>query len=264
MTFRLFQTRQKYTSAEQSIIDFLNKTSEIENLTISDLAQKSMTSNATIIRLCHKVGCSGFPELKIELVKERAEKKFTSKKVDFSFPFMPADSLDEIAKAITDLYSNGLKQLYSSIDMEKVERIAQFVLHADRIFVYGIGDSGLTAQSFINKVNKLNIYPIFASGHDEAESNSHQFRKNDVALLITYRGKGHGYEQIVDNLRQNEGKIVIITANSGSIVTKKCDLALIIPNEEKEQKVSTFYSQFAFQYVLNLLFSVLYRELILK
>ncbi|ARD07449.1 hypothetical protein B1745_07465 (plasmid) [Lactobacillus amylolyticus] len=87
----------------------------------NNLAQQTHTSNASIIRLCHKVNCSGFPDLKIKLIKERENQKFINNDVNFTFPFTPADSLNEIAKSMTDLYENGLKLLYSSLEMAKVE-----------------------------------------------------------------------------------------------------------------------------------------------
>ena len=265
MTLKLFSNKQKYTNTEEIVIAYLEKNlNKIDDLTINELAKQTHTSNASIIRLCHKIDCSGFPELKIKLIKELEKQKFINNDVDFSFPFTPADSLDEITKSMTNLYSNGLKLLYSSLDMAKIEQIVQKLLYADRIFVFGIGDSGLTARSFINKVNKLNIYPIFASENNESSSNSRHLRKNDIALIVTYGTSNEEYKNVIHNLSTGYGKTIIITADPSSNLVEKSDYSLIIPDEEKKHKVATFYSQFAFHYVLNLIFAILYRETILN
>lgn len=265
MTLQIFFKNQKYTNTEQIVIDYLeNNLNEIDNLTINNLAKKTHTSNASIIRLCHKVNCSGFPELRIKLIKEREKQKFINNDVSFTFPFTPADSLNEIAKSMTDLYDNSLKLLYSSLDIDKIEQIAQKIFVANRIFIFGIGDSGLTARSFINKVNKLNIYPIFASENDEADSNSQHLRKNDIALIITYGTSNKDYDHVIRNLQNGDGQTIVITADKNSLLSKNSDYLLIIPDEEKKHKVATFYSQFAFEYVLNLIFAILYRETILN
>lgn len=265
MNLQTFFKDQKYTNTEQIVIDYLeNNLNEIDNLTINNLAKTTHTSNASIIRLCHKVNCSGFPELKIKLIKERENQKFINNDVNFTFPFTPADSLNEIAKSMTDLYDNGLKLLYSSLDMGKIEQIAKKLFLAKRIFIFGIGDSGLTARSFINKVNKLNIYPIFASENDEANSNSQHLRKNDIALIVTYGTSNQDYAQVMSNLKTGDGQTIVITADRNSLLAKNSDYQLIIPDEEKKHKVATFYSQFAFEYVLNLIFAILYRETILN
>lgn len=87
MTLQIFFNDQKYTNAEQVVIDYLeNNLDEIDNLTINNLAKKTHTSDASIIRLCHKVNCSGFSELKIKLIKERENQKYINNDVNFTFP----------------------------------------------------------------------------------------------------------------------------------------------------------------------------------
>ena len=45
----------KYTETEKEVIDYLmNHLDLLEELSINDLAKKTYTSNATIIRLCRK------------------------------------------------------------------------------------------------------------------------------------------------------------------------------------------------------------------
>lgn len=47
----------KYTETEKEVIDYLmNHLDLLEELSINDLAKKTYTSNATIIRLCRKIG----------------------------------------------------------------------------------------------------------------------------------------------------------------------------------------------------------------
>lgn len=265
MQFKFLTKEHNYANSEKNIIAYIEQhPKEATQLSIQELAQKTFSSNATIIRLCHKVGCAGFKDFKLKLVQETELNRLTDNDVNFSFPFTPADSVDQIAKAMTDLYSNGLKLLYSHIDLNTVTNVARQLFYAHRFFVYGIGDSGLTARSFINKVNKLNIYPIFAYENNEALSNSAHIKDDDVAFFITY-GDEHSseYQQYLSLLKQNNCKITVLTANATSPLAQAADELIIIPDEEKDSKVATFYFQFAFQYVLNLLFSIIYKEKVL-
>lgn len=265
MQFKLFTKEHDYTNSEKNIISYIEQhADQAAHLSIQELAQKTFSSNATIIRLCHKVGCDGFKDFKLKLVQEIELQKLTNNDVNFSFPFTPADSVDQIAKSMTDLYSNGLKLLYSRINLNQITNVARQLFYANRIFIYGIGDSGLTARSFINKVNKLNIYPIFAYENSEAMSNSAHVKEDDIALFITY-GDEHSseYKQFLSLLENSNCNIVVLTANANSPLAKAADQVITIPDEEKDSKVATFYSQFAFQYVLNLLFSIMYKEKIL-
>ena len=51
---------------------------------------------------------------------------------------------------------------------------------------------------------------------------------------------------------------MIITANKESRIAKECDYCILLPDMEENHKIATFYSQLAFQYVLNIIYSLLY------
>lgn len=51
---QLFSKNIKYTNTEKDVIHYIeHHINDIDNLTITDLAKESHTSNATIIRLSH-------------------------------------------------------------------------------------------------------------------------------------------------------------------------------------------------------------------
>ncbi len=72
--------------------------SELEKMTIKELAANTYSSNATIIRMCHKLGFSGFRDFKIAFVKETGNHKLITNKIDYSFPFQIEESTAAIAQ----------------------------------------------------------------------------------------------------------------------------------------------------------------------
>ena len=48
---------------------------EVCRMTISDLAKASFTSNATIVRLCRKVGVKGYRDLRVELAADLEKRR---------------------------------------------------------------------------------------------------------------------------------------------------------------------------------------------
>ena len=74
-----------YTESEQQVIDYLlDHLEDLTLLSINDLAKKSYTSNATIIRLCHKVGYQGYRQFKLALLQELEANKYMVSQVDYS------------------------------------------------------------------------------------------------------------------------------------------------------------------------------------
>lgn len=265
MKLTIFPNQLKYTSAEKAVISYLEKhINNIDQLTITDLAKKSLTSNATIIRLSHKVGCQGFKDLKVKVIKNIEMDRFTNNRVDFSFPFSPVDDLNTIKNALADLYLNGLNLLREKVDMDQIQETAELILQAKQTFIYATGDTGITVKSFINKVNKLNIYPILATENGEEDNITNRLSKHDLAVFVSYDKYASQFYKELTILKSKENKLVIITANNQAPIFRQATVGIAIPNEEKQKKVATFYSQFAFHFVLNLIFSVLYKEKVLS
>ena len=64
-------------------------------------------------------------------------------------------------------------------------------------------------------------------------------------------------------MKHNNCQTILITSKPNTIYKDKVDLLITIPSEEKEKKVATFFSQFAFEYVFDLIFAFLYKNTIL-
>lgn len=254
-----------FSASEKAVIEYLlqNK-NQIAQLTLSQLAKLSNTSNATIIRLSKKLGFNGFSALKIALIKEHEDQKFTVSSVDFSFPFQPADSLIDIHHAMSSLYQTSIQKLDAYLDLQSLLKLAHEIIYSNRIFIFGTGDTGLTVRSFINKINKLDIYPIFGSANEEEDSNLKNIHEGDLAIIVSYESSNKDLiDKGIQTIVKNKGKIAVITSNVKNINEKLLNYLIKIPSEEGKTKLATFYSQFAFEYVLNLIFSITYRELIL-
>ena len=101
-----------YTESEQQVIDYLlDHLEDLTLLSINDLAKKSYTSNATIIRLCHKVGYQGYRQFKLALLQELEANKYMVSQVDYTTPFQINETRSNHSKYVFSLsrkYSTSL------------------------------------------------------------------------------------------------------------------------------------------------------------
>ena len=250
----------KYTETEKEVIDYLmNHLDLLEELSINDLAKKTYTSNATIIRLCRKTGYSGYKALKVDLIKEREANKYIVESVDYTTPFQFNETTEEIMKNMFSLYQESIKQVYSSLDIDVLKSMADKIIHKKRIFLFSYGDTQTTVINFTNKLVKVNIFPTLATQFGEERHISKRMNKDDYALIISYRGQERLLE-CVQTLSKNHVRIGLITANKKNVLMPYCDDLIVIPDCEKKNRISTFYSQLAFQYVLSNLYAIIYHQ----
>ena len=252
--------KENFTNTENQVIDYiLLKKDNLIHLTINDLAKNSYSSNSTIIRICHKLGFQGYRDFKIAFLKELEGNKFIIKDVNYSVPFQQVETSEEIVNSLFSLYSEGLKVIQQQLDIQTLENVSHCLMQAQRIFIYALGDAKITANGFINKMIKINYFPILTTENNEESHITNHITKNDCALFISYSAKNKSFEECIKKLSKKGIKTIVLTANEKSLLAKLSTYSLFIPNYEKDQKIATFYSQFGFLYILSLIYSFIYQ-----
>ena len=95
--------KRNFSEVETSIADYiLQNPEEVCTLGIAELARRTYSSNAAIIRMCRKLGISGYKEFRIafaaDLEKERREKV----DVDVNYPFAGPESAASIMRSVAN------------------------------------------------------------------------------------------------------------------------------------------------------------------
>lgn len=251
------QEKDIFSESEQEVIRYLlmNPT---ENLTIGQLAAGSSTSNATIVRMCRKLGYEGYRQFKVDFIKETESRKYLGETVDYSQPFCNRENIQDIIRNMGTLYKESTDLLLQNLDGKNVERISKVILEARRLYLYAIGDSLSTARSFANKLLKLDIYPVMAYEFGESDASTYNITEKDCAVFLSYSLKHSQYKRNFRMLKRKGVPVIVITANEEHLIAKMADYKLIIPRKESDFKIATFYSQLAFSFLCDILYSAIY------
>lgn len=252
-----------FTTTEKRIADYLQANFEAAvYMTIEELAKATYTSHSAIIRLCKKLGFTGFKEFRLELGREVHQllAQF-DQTIDANFPFSEQDDGATIAKKMAELSIQAVKKAQLQIEDQPLDTIAEKLTQAKRIFVFAKGDSQITARKFQNKLVKLNKFLILAEEYSDSSWNAANLTKEDCAVFISYSGRIHHYEKIMSYLKDVGTPTLLLTGNEHSEMAKKASMCLVISQGELDfVKVATFSSQIAFDYVLNTLYSIMYAQ----
>ena len=252
--------KENFTNIESNISDYiiLHK-DEIALMSIQTLAKNTYSSNAAIIRLTKKLGCSGYKDFKIQIIKELESKRENNTYVDYNYPFHLDESTQSVSSNIALLYKNTIDHVYSNLDMKSLNNAAKLLLDADMIYYYGVGDSRLAGMRFDNKLNKIGRKLMNAESLGDSDTFTTWATDKDVAIIISYRGNNERFIRAAKLLKQNKVPIIILTANNKSELVKYSNIQLFIPDKlDNDESIATFYSSIAFDYVLDVLYSLIY------
>lgn len=252
--------QDNFSLAEKRIADYiLAHLTTIPTIFIQELAEKTFSSHSTIIRLCKKIGCTGFREFKETIAEIVYTQRRSSEAVNVNFPFESSDTASEIAQKMADLTINTIQKASRQIDAELLDQVADQMLQAERIFLFAQGDTQLRARSFQNKLIKINKFAILAEEYVDTQWNAVNLTDKDCALFISYGGSNPGYEKIMRYLSEKNVPLILLTGNPNSALVPLVTKTLLTIQEEYDfAKIATFSSQTAFEYILNSLFSVMY------
>ena len=259
-----------FTKSEIEVINFIKENPNLVlNMTIGELANQTFSSNTTIIRICKKLGFNGFRDFKIEYLRNIESLKYLNNETDFTLPFQENEPTWQIINSISNVYKDSINLINSELNIAELEDIVEVLDTSPRTFVFGIGDSKITAMNFINKLVKIGKFFILTTENNEQESFCKGITTDDCCLFITY-DKNESYKACLKILFQKRCKIIVITSNCDNPLVKYSNYHIIIPHKEKDEKIvelnasvekiHTFYSQLAFNYILSIIYSLIYKR----
>lgn len=133
-------SRQQRVVAEY----LLENSQEVPFLSVPELAERTGTSEATVVRLCQRLGYSGYAEMKMALVDHlRADMKAAASvgREEVS-PDISKDSLTAMAR----LEQLNIQRTLENLDRTAFREAAALLFRADHVFTFGLGISAYLAD----------------------------------------------------------------------------------------------------------------------
>lgn len=249
--------RQKkdFTSVECDIADYvLAHLEEVTTMSIATLAERTYTSNATIIRFCHKLGIKGYRDFRIVLSREYEKSLMEQHTVDVDMPIFPSDEVARIMSNIATLTKEAVNSCYTSVSTTEVRRVALAITRAKHVYLYARGDSELSALLFANQLMKLGIFCVDAFNLSEGPAHANTAQRGDVAIVVSYSGNTLNHmKKELEILPRRGCKVALISSMEKPV---GIDLGVRFPHYESEEaKVATYYSQACIRYILNCIYA---------
>lgn len=107
-----------------------------------------------------------------------------------------------------------------------VEEMVEALLHAKKIFLYGVGRSGLVAKAFAIRLVQVGLNVFFVG-----ESNTPMVEKDAVVIIISNTGQTMSAVQTANITRRIGAKVFAITSDSHSKLASAASEAIIVADK---------------------------------
>lgn len=253
--------QKSFSLTEKIIADYiLAHPDELPDLSIQALAKQTHTSTTTIMRFCKHLNTTGFREFKHKFSLSFNLYRVKSAEIDENYPFSAEDTEYDIIYKIANLTKNTVDLCQLSLDPKQIGYVVKDIIQANKIYAIGVSDSFLQLLEFQNKMLKINYYVKMSYLQPEQAFLCSQATSNDVALIVSFSGRTAEIINETKILRQRGVKTIAITANPDSPLANLAQTIILVPSENNEATLPySFSSRIAIEYVLNVLYSGIYR-----
>ena len=237
--------------AERRVADYiLDNINEVIHLSITKMAENVGVSEATVVKFCQHIGYSGYQELKIILAqageKEHGEHIYGEIEAN--------DNINIIIKKIFQIYNQSLNNTKELLQNTDVKTSIEMILKARRLYFFGFGASGIVAEDADLKFKRINYISEALTDNHKQKTAGALLTKEDVVIAISDSGRTKELIESLKIVKDAMAKIIAITSNLGSPITKLADITLLTSSQETPFRGSALASRMAQLAVIDVLF----------
>ncbi|MGL5123134.1 MAG: MurR/RpiR family transcriptional regulator [Fusobacteriaceae bacterium] len=245
----IYEIKEKYNTfsqKEKKIADYiLTHKNDIKNVSITNLSKLIGISTSTITRFSKKIKCESFVQMKMKLNVESVNRPVKK---------------ENIFSAVYDYYSEVIEKTNKLINKNLILKITEKIKKSKKIYIYGVGSSGLTAQEFMQRLLRMGFNVSSISDSHMMIINSAILSKDDLVIGISISGET---KEIINSLRiaqKNYAYTIGITAFPNSSIKNYSQDLIVICASNLICKKDFINAQFSSMYLIDLISTILLED----
>ncbi len=253
----------KYNDTRRAIGEFVLKEKyNLRRMSMDEVAKRTYTSKATLVRFAKTIGYSGWREFITAFTEEILYEERSHTEIDPNFPFREQDSFEEIANNIGNLQAESIKDTINLLNVNMLNQAVSILTKSKSITLFCISPYIYLAEVFRRKM--LTIGEIVEIANPlEARISAQVLNEGDCAILISYSGNNEILEPLVhiSTLKKRGAQIIAITSGGDNYIRKNVECVLTMSSRERlYSKISNFATEESVHFLLNVLFSCYFKQ----
>ena len=163
----------------------------------------------------------------------------------------------KIARKLQSVINTVMDETIDLLDLNQLELVVRFIRRANRVFIFGVGTSGVTAEDAKNKFMRIGI-PVDASGNNHfMYMQAALLQRNDVAIGISHSGYSQETAHALKIAKDNGATTVALTHSMRSPLTEHADFVLVNGNKQGKLQGDSIGTKISQLFVLDLIYALI-------
>lgn len=245
-------------SGARVLQELLEDPAAAAQFTVTDLARRTSTSEATVVRTARSLGFAGYPQLRLALAAAGAGHEPAA-----LLTGSLADSADlpTVVATLAAIETEAIQATARTLDVAALDAAADAVHTARVVDCYGIGASGLLAADFDHKAARVGLVTRLRTEGHGALVGSALLGPGDVALVVSHSGRTVDVVRAARQARERGATVVVVTSSAGSPLAGHADHVLVATGRETAYRAGAMASRASSLLVLDSLYVAVVQRL---
>ncbi len=242
------------TKAEKKVADVVrNNPEEAVLATVTDLSEQAGVGETSVIRFSRKLGFRGFHEFKLSVAQDLVDRHPSVSNMEIN----EEDDVMTVARKVTMKHEMLLKNTLDLVNVDHLKQAVENMLAADKIFIYGVGSSGITALDLHYRLMRIGMnVEVQRDSHIIAMSAA-LVKKGDLVFGISTSGSTRDLVDPVRQAKKNGAGVICLTSHLRSPIAAHADTVLLVPSREMPLEGGALSTKFTQIHLLNILTTLL-------
>ena len=241
------------SKSEQRVCDYIiENPTEVIHFSVSELAERSGVSDATVVRTCRKIGSSSYQDLKVTLAQDIVTPLQT-----INEEITSEDSTSQVLGKVFQSTLYTLNYTYEILNVSAVEQAVEALMAAQRIEVCGLGNSHAVANDIQHKFMRLGL-PVtaYTDNHLQIMSAS-LLGPKAVLFAISHSGSSRDIVHCAKVAKKNGATVISLTNIGRSPLYDLADIRLCTASSETRYRILALSSRLAQMTIVDAIYTLI-------
>jgi len=223
----------------------------VTRLSITDMAELAEVSEATVVRTARTLGFTGYADLRLGLAGEVGR---WSPDRTVTGDITVGDPVPDVVTKLAQAEVRAILDTAAQVDATVLEQLADAIVHANRIVVYGVGASGLVAEDLAQKLDRIGRWAHARTDAHGGLTNSALLGAGDVGVAVSHSGETPDVTEPLRRARAAGATTAAVTNHPRSSLAQVAEHVLVSAGTETTFRPGALASRISHLVLVDCLF----------
>ncbi len=247
---RIHASYYQLTTAERKVAEFvLTQHSQVQFMSITQLADECGTAEATVSRFCRTMGLKGFNAFKIELARYSVARQVPAPQQEHH-PDTPEARCAQVRRLANDAVNHTMEM----VEPKKVLQAVELIEQAPYVMCIGSGGSMIVASECAHLFSTVTARFCAVSDSHMQMSATATMDTRGIIILFSYSGATTSGIQVLELAKSRGIPTILVTRFPKSPAAKLADVVLRCGSNEGPFQFGSVPAKIAQLVVMDVLF----------